>query len=42
MEMTGQPVTPAEPPRDKAVPAWLWSGGLIFAVLALLLAFARG
>ncbi len=33
---------PAEPPRDRALPMWLWAGGLVVIVLALLLVFARG
>lgn len=31
-----------EPPRDRAIPMWLWAGALVVIVLALLLVFARG
>lgn len=36
------PAGPAEPPRDRAIPAWLWSGVLVVVTLGLLLGFARG
>jgi hypothetical protein len=42
MEMTSPPAAPTEPPRDRAIPAWLWSSLLVIVVLALLLVFARG
>lgn len=33
---------PAEPPRDRTIPMWLWAGGLVVAVLALLVVFGHG
>ncbi len=36
------PAGPAEPPRDRVIPAWLWSGVLVVVTLGLLLGFARG
>ncbi len=36
------PAGPAEPPRGRTIPAWLWSGVLVVVTLGLLLGFARG